>query len=112
MVIIVKIPSMNFTITEFDDAYKYCSQDIKSFSGLSFPALPQWQPEGGEWMTDEQEEIVSLHGWSSLVVLVVIAASIVMTMMHDCCCFGTVDWSSPHLAETLPGLAGSTVMRM
>ena len=67
----------SFTISSDTEAYEYCNQDLRSYIGLSFPALPQWQAEGEEWMTPEQEEIVAVHGWSSLVVLVVIVSQLV-----------------------------------
>jgi hypothetical protein len=68
----------HFEISAGAQVYQHCNQDLRSYMGLSFPALPQYQPEGEEWMTDEQEEIVSLHGWSSLVVLGVIVLQLLV----------------------------------
>jgi len=38
----------NFTILPNDMIYKYCNQDMRSYSGLSFPPFPKFQPEGSE----------------------------------------------------------------
>jgi hypothetical protein len=50
-------------------AYKYCNQNFYA-SGV-FPPLPRFQPEDGKWMTESQEIVTSLYGWTSIVVIVV-----------------------------------------
>ena len=60
-----------------DLVYKYCLQDLIRTSGRSFPALPQFQPEGCEWMTEEQEQVTTLFGWTSLGVLGIVIFSFI-----------------------------------
>eukprot|EP00978_Attheya_sp_CCMP212_P018459 scaffold50543_cov47-Attheya_sp.AAC.1 len=36
-------------------------RDIMPNQGQSFPALPRFQPEGGEWMTSEQETVTNIY---------------------------------------------------
>lgn len=73
----------NFTIVQGVEVYKFCNQNLVSFSGLSFPALPQWQKDGEEWMEREQEEIVTVHGWTSLVVLVLCVLAILSAILSS-----------------------------
>eukprot|EP00957_Ditylum_brightwellii_P209963 15364428-Ditylum_brightwellii.AAC.1 len=51
-----------------DTTYLFCLQgllrvDIK----VTFPDSPKHQSKGSEWMTPNQENIVELFGWTSLV---------------------------------------------
>ena len=59
----------SFPINEGGTVYKYCNQDLRSYSGRSFPPLPKFQPEGSEWMTDDQESILQIFGWTSVAIL-------------------------------------------
>jgi hypothetical protein len=56
-------------ISQSDSSYRYCLQDIIRYSSVGFPALSQWQPKGNEWMSDGQETVVDIYGWTSLVFL-------------------------------------------
>ena len=73
----------NHTIYDFDNqgyhisipanalVYRYCDQDFMRYRPFPvFPPLPSKQPEGKEWMTDEQEAIATAFGWTSLLVIV------------------------------------------
>jgi len=62
---------------ESDLVYKYCLQDLIRTPGRSFPALPQFQPKGCEWMTDEQEQVTTLYAWTSLGVLAFVILSFI-----------------------------------
>ncbi len=53
----------DFVCGDDDEGYEFCNQDILSLR--TFP-LPRFQPELN-WMSSSQEKIVSLYGWSSLV---------------------------------------------
>jgi hypothetical protein len=57
--------------------YKYCLQDMFRQPGKSFPAIPSNQPEGSEWMTEEQEQVTTIYGWTSVAVLGVVFLSVI-----------------------------------
>jgi hypothetical protein len=71
-----------FSVENDSPVYKYCNQDLRSLEKWAFPALPQYQPEGGEWMTDEQEEIVYGHGWTSLIVTILMVTTIFLASLQ------------------------------
>jgi hypothetical protein len=56
-------------ISQGDQNYFFCNQDMMHFEPPAFPAIPSNQPVGGEWMSDEQSFAV-VFGWTSLVVVV------------------------------------------
>eukprot|EP00548_Thalassiothrix_antarctica_P005206 CAMPEP_0194140552 /NCGR_PEP_ID=MMETSP0152-20130528/10088_1 /TAXON_ID=1049557 /ORGANISM="Thalassiothrix antarctica, Strain L6-D1" /LENGTH=957 /DNA_ID=CAMNT_0038838841 /DNA_START=36 /DNA_END=2912 /DNA_ORIENTATION=+ len=66
---------MNTTVsvTENNDVYEYCDQDMISLDYVAFPAIPANQREGKEWMGEEQERIATLLGWTSVVVCAIAA---------------------------------------
>jgi len=66
--------SANISITPESKVYKYCNQDLRAMSASNFPALPDYQPAGDEWMTADQETVVTAHGSTSLIVLIAILA--------------------------------------
>lgn len=67
----------NAIVTIFsNDVYKYCFQDLLRVSGRSFPAIPKFQPEASEWMTQDQEQVTAVYGWTSVGVLAIIALNL------------------------------------
>jgi hypothetical protein len=59
------------TVSIGDPSYKFCHQSLYwNGKGFNFPAVPYWQSEGYEWMTEEQELVSSFYGWSSFAVIV------------------------------------------
>ena len=52
--------------------YKYCNQDFRKYGSddRSFPPLPKFQLD--EWMTPNQENVVRVFGWVSVIVLAVV----------------------------------------
>jgi hypothetical protein len=49
----------------------FCRQSWYSQDGFSFPAVPSvLQSQGLRWMTESQETLCRLYGWSSVVVLI------------------------------------------
>jgi hypothetical protein len=56
--------------------YKYCLQDFFRFPkeerAFPFPFIPKMQSDGQEWMTEDQELVSKIFGWSSVVVLVLV----------------------------------------
>jgi hypothetical protein len=69
----------NFTVLPHDKVvsfeakdvdYFFCNQDLLSPGrGRTFPFIAAQQPEGGEWMTDDQEIVTTIFGWSSVAIL-------------------------------------------
>ena len=47
--------------------YFYCEQNLL---GKLVPPLPVYQPDSAKWMTDDQEIITALYGWTAIIVLV------------------------------------------
>lgn len=52
-----------------DGGYVYCNQNL--FRAGVFPALPRFQPETVHWMSQSQEMLTNLYGWTSVVVVLV-----------------------------------------
>lgn len=59
------------------DVYKACLQDFFRFPTVdkAFPFVSQFQLEGQEWMTPDQELVTSIFGWSSVGVMAIILFS-------------------------------------
>lgn len=55
--------------SESEGGYSYCNQNF--FGSRIFLPLPRFQPEGAKWMTESQETLTSLYGWTSVVVMVI-----------------------------------------
>jgi hypothetical protein len=53
--------------------YSYCNQNF--WSAGVFPPLPRFQPKNAKWMSDSQEKLTSLYGWTSVVVLLISVAA-------------------------------------
>jgi hypothetical protein len=66
-------------VSENDSIYVDCLQDLTVRGyGFAFPFIPsQQEGRNGEWMTDEQEQITTLFGWSSVAVCVVVFLKLV-----------------------------------
>jgi hypothetical protein len=49
--------------------FQFCLQDFFRFprGEYRFPFIPEFQPEGLEWMTSEQESVTRIYGWSALI---------------------------------------------
>ena len=67
--------NVTVSVTKEDMIYDFCLQDLLLPGyGFTFPFVPK-QQEGedrGDWMTDEQEEISRLFGWSAVGVVVLV----------------------------------------
>ena len=50
-------------------SYHFCNQFLGPGSNFAFPALPDAQPSGSTWMTEEQEQLTGIYGWVSIGVL-------------------------------------------
>ena len=56
-------------------SYHFCNQFLGPGSNFAFPALPDAQPPGSSWMTDEQEQLTGIYGWVSVGVLGLVGLS-------------------------------------
>ena len=67
----------NFSeVTSKSTEYRYCLQDLMTPGhGNTFPFIPNQQPPGEEWMTESQEDITVIYGWSSVGVTAVVVIS-------------------------------------
>jgi hypothetical protein len=72
-----KLPQVPIQIPENGDLYRPCLQDFFHFplSDKAFPFISMFQLEGQEWMTEDQELICDIFGWSSVGVVVVVVFS-------------------------------------
>ena len=71
-------PATTVEFASDDVDYRYCNQDLLSpREGRSFPFTPDKQPDGDEWMTDDQEIVTLVFGWSS----VAITALVILTFV-------------------------------
>jgi hypothetical protein len=48
----------------------YCSQSWRNVRGLSFPPTSRIQPDGKVWMSDSQERLTDMYGYSALAILI------------------------------------------
>lgn len=57
-----------------ETVYKHCIQDFFSFpkGARAFPFIPNFQLEGQEWMTEDQELATKIYGWSSVGVMILV----------------------------------------
>lgn len=62
------------TCEQYSGGYVYCNQNF--FNGGEFPALPRFQSESAMWMSQSQEVLTSLYGWTSVVVVLVIVVAV------------------------------------
>mmetsp|Transcript_2051 Transcript_2051/g.3256 ORF Transcript_2051/g.3256 Transcript_2051/m.3256 type:complete len:974 (-) Transcript_2051:276-3197(-) len=63
--------TVHFTVAEGDALWEHCKQNI--VSEHYFPLTSDVaQPEGSEWMTDEQEDVVDILGWNAVAILIVV----------------------------------------
>lgn len=59
----------NITVVD-EQFFQYCRQNWRAFNGFGFPPVPGKQPEGGEWMNENQEMLASIYGWTALAFLI------------------------------------------
>ena len=51
--------------------YQFCNQNLLRYSPPAFPAIPKYQSQsgGGKWMSNEQEYLTLIQGWTSAIVM-------------------------------------------
>ena len=74
------------TVEAGDQRYKFCQQDFFRLTPdenqSKFPFLPENQPEGGEWMSDDQEILSNVHGWTFVAILCTVVLSFIWNWWH------------------------------
>jgi hypothetical protein len=71
------------TVNETDYLYRFCIQDMFRLPGRKFPFLPSNQPPGDEWMTEDQELVASIYGWSSVGALAFVVFSFIQGWVEE-----------------------------
>mmetsp|Transcript_25625 Transcript_25625/g.35923 ORF Transcript_25625/g.35923 Transcript_25625/m.35923 type:complete len:236 (+) Transcript_25625:85-792(+) len=61
---------VNVTIAQDDITHAYCNQDMLRYGPPAFPATPANQPLGGEWMSEDQQFVCQIFGWTSMLVTI------------------------------------------
>ena len=67
---------VSITVETGAKEYRYCSQDMLGPQGSrAFPFIPNNQPIGQEWMTQEQEDVTTVYGWAAVVIIGLVGLS-------------------------------------
>jgi hypothetical protein len=53
-----------------DEEFKFCGQGWRYFQGWTFPPTDRSQPAGARWMSDSQEELTRVYGWTAVAFVV------------------------------------------
>lgn len=76
--------SEEVSVAEGDTSYQFCQQSLYWYGkGFNFPAIPYWQQEGQEWMTEEQEQVTSVYGWTSFALVVAVCIFILKRSVYN-----------------------------
>ena len=76
------------TVNTTDPTFVFCKQDFLRFYSDKrnrFPFHHRNQPEGREWMTDDQETVTSVWGWVGLASAVAIICAILASIVRKWC---------------------------
>lgn len=73
-------------ISDTDTIHTFCIQDFLRFpkGETPFPFVPRNQIIGQEWMTNEQEIVTNIYGWSAIGVMALIVLTFVYKWYNDC----------------------------
>lgn len=52
-----------------DEFFTYCRQNWRGFERLPFPPVARKQPDDAYWMTDSQETLTNMYGYTAVVFL-------------------------------------------
>ena len=72
--------NVTITLSETTSAHRFCLQNLlRPGEGNTFPFIPKQQEALGpdEWMTEDQELVTTVYGWSTVGVIVLIVVSFV-----------------------------------
>jgi len=71
----------NVTVSADDASFRFCLQDLLRTNGKNFPALAKFQPLNEEWMTVDQETVVTIYGWTSVGVMGIVCMSFLWAIL-------------------------------
>ena len=72
--------STSVTIDSSYQFYKFCNQNMFV---RGFPALPMFQTADEQWMSDSQERLTNVYGWSSVALMVVVFGHFLLTIRDE-----------------------------
>jgi hypothetical protein len=66
------------------DSVTDCLQDFLRYNvtEFAFPFIPKKQREGYEWMTDQQEKVTNLYGWTAVAVMGLVAGWLAFQILN------------------------------
>lgn len=65
-----KSTQFEVSISSDTPSYHFCSQDFMNRqTGFKFPAFSKYQQYGDKWMTEDQETLSEVYGWTSLCIV-------------------------------------------
>ena len=77
--------SIKFIDNTLVRSYRYCNQNLLDWTNkVVFPALPSFQPIEEKWMTNNQERIAYIWGWTSVVVVGIIVLKVLNAIKNQC----------------------------
>jgi hypothetical protein len=95
-------PLQTITVTQATEML-FCPQSWREVSGLSFPPTKRIQPDDRKYMSDSQETLTSIYGWTALVYLVLFLLGLFGGAVVDYFVSQTIHASrSPVLASLTP----------
>jgi len=70
------------TIEPGERSYHFCNQFLGPGDNFAFPAFPDNQPPGSEWMTEEQEQLTGIYAFVSVSVLGLVGLIFIYRMIR------------------------------
>lgn len=91
------------TFSESDTPYRVCNQNLLSGGlGRTFPFTASQQPEGGEWMTPDQEDVTTIFGWTSVAISAVVIIKFVWGWVEQAQSLFTSSYSAVGDDQNIP----------
>ncbi|KAL7578142.1 hypothetical protein ACA910_012587 [Epithemia clementina (nom. ined.)] len=80
-----KVGNYTYSLAANDQAFGFCLQNFWRYGKgeKKFPFIPEFQREGAEWMTDDQETISAVWGWTSVAVIVLVFLALIYSWFRS-----------------------------
>jgi hypothetical protein len=72
------------TVDESTNTYQYCDQNLFNRKPMVFPALPRFQGSNLIWMSDEQENVTFIYGWTSVGIIAFLGFLMLKSAFFSC----------------------------